>query len=78
MEAETFFRRDPFDDIIGFTIPIKKQKKLQLGKRPFFSRQIKKKGVVSRFIFPKSFTNRGFRVQPRKKFKPGRIRMRFL
>ena len=77
-ESNKFFRRDPFDDIIGFGTTPKQQPKLQLGEIPFFSRQIKKGGVVSRFIFPKSFTNRGFRVQPRKKFTPGKIRMRFL
>ena len=77
-EERTFFRRDPFDDIIGFRPPSKAQPFLQLGERPFLNIPTRKDGPISRFRFPKSFTNRGFRVQPRKKFKPGRIRMRFL
>ncbi len=77
-EDTTFFRRDPFDDIIGFRPPSKAQPFLQLGERPFLNIPTRKKGVIQRFTFPKSFTNRGFRVQPRKKFRPGKVRMRFL
>ena len=58
-EEVNFFRRDPFDDIIGFRTTPKQQPFLQLGEKPFFIRQIKKKGVVSRFRFPMTFTNKG-------------------
>ena len=76
-EEETFFRRDPFDDIVGFVPPIRTQPKLQLAKRPFFSRQLKKGGVVSRFLIQKPKQN-SFKMFQRKKFRPGKIRMRFL
>ena len=66
-EQSSFFRRDPFDDIVGFRPPSRAQPFLQLGERPFISVQTKKKGLISKFRFPKTLTNKGFRVQPRQK-----------
>ena len=66
-EQSSFFRRDPFDDIVGFRPPTRAQPFLQLGERPFISVQTEKKGLISKFRFPKTLTNKGFRVQPRQK-----------
>ena len=90
-EESTFFRRDPFNDIVGFRFPSKDQPFLQLGERKFVSIPIQKRGLVSKFRFPLSITNKGFRIQSRKKIqrKPtlnifarvrenNKIKMRFL
>ncbi len=66
-EEGNFFRRDPFDDTIAFTIGPKKQKTFQLGERPFLSFPTRKGGPVSKFRFPKAVTNKGFRIQSKQR-----------